>query len=44
MDESELPRAGKGDLSIEKSGFGPTVTVTAAAQLHYSRFVDMAQT
>ncbi|WP_329047105.1 replicative DNA helicase [Streptomyces sp. NBC_01422] len=44
MDEPESPRAGEVDLVIEKNRFGPTATVTAAAQLHYSRFVDMAQT
>ena len=44
MDEPESPRAGEVDLIVEKNRFGPTATVTAAAQLHYSRFVDMSQT
>ncbi|MER7832192.1 DnaB-like helicase C-terminal domain-containing protein [Streptomyces sp. NPDC095602] len=42
MDEPESPRAGEVDLVIDKNRFGPRATVTAAAQLHYSRFVDMA--
>lgn len=41
MDEPESPRAGEVDLVIEKNRFGPTARVTVAAQLHYSRFVDM---
>lgn len=41
MDEPESPRAGEVDLVIDKNRFGPRATVTAAAQLHYSRFVDM---
>lgn len=44
MDQPESPRAGEVDLVIEKNRFGPTATVTAAAQLHYSRFIDMPQT
>ena len=44
MDEPESPRAGEVDLVVEKNRFGPTARVTVAAQLHYSRFVDMAQT
>lgn len=44
MDEPESPRAGEVDLVIEKNRFGPTGRVTVAAQLHYSRFVDMAHT
>ncbi|WP_326701868.1 AAA family ATPase (plasmid) [Streptomyces sp. NBC_01754] len=44
MDEPESPRAGEVDLVIEKNRFGPTARVTVAAQLHYSRFVDMAHT
>jgi replicative DNA helicase len=44
MEEPESPRAGEVDLIIEKNRFGPTATVTAAAQLHYSRFVEMSQT
>lgn len=43
-DEKESARAGEVDLKIEKNRFGPPATVTIAAQLHYSRFVDMAQT
>ncbi|MFH8797559.1 replicative DNA helicase [Streptomyces sp. NPDC017941] len=43
-DVAESPRAGEVDLRIEKNRFGPTARVTVAAQLHYSRFVDMAQT
>lgn len=43
-DEPESPRAGEVDLVIEKNRFGPTARVTVAAQLHYSRFVDMART
>ncbi|GAA3015101.1 replicative DNA helicase [Streptomyces fulvorobeus] len=43
-DEPESPRAGEVDLVIEKNRFGPTARVTVAAQLHYSRFVDMNQT
>lgn len=42
-DQKESTRAGEVDLVIEKNRFGPTATVTAAAQLHYSRFVDMAR-
>ncbi|MGW5003089.1 DnaB-like helicase C-terminal domain-containing protein [Streptomyces hydrogenans] len=44
LHEPESPRAGEVDVVIEKNWFGPLVTVTAAAQLHYSRFVDVAQT
>ncbi|MGW5003262.1 replicative DNA helicase [Streptomyces hydrogenans] len=44
LHEPESPRAGEVDVVIEKNRFGPLATVTAAAQLHYSRFVDMAQT
>ncbi|MEU4878306.1 DnaB-like helicase C-terminal domain-containing protein [Streptomyces sp. NPDC021608] len=43
-DDKESARAGEVDLVIEKNRFGPTCTLTVAAQLHYSRFVDMAQT
>lgn len=43
-DDKESARAGEVDLVIEKNRFGPTARVTVAAQLHYSRFVDMAQT
>jgi replicative DNA helicase len=41
--EKESPRAGEVDLILAKHRNGPTATVTVAAQLHYSRFVDMAQ-
>lgn len=44
MEEPESARAGEVDLVIEKNRFGPRATVTAAAQLHYSRFVDMNRT
>lgn len=44
VDEKESARAGEVDLMIEKNRFGPTAQVTVAAQLHYSRFVDMAHT
>ncbi|WUL62790.1 replicative DNA helicase (plasmid) [Streptomyces sp. NBC_00344] len=42
--EKESPRAGEADLIIGKHRGGPTSTITVAAQLHYSRFVDMAHT
>ncbi|MFD5065430.1 DnaB-like helicase C-terminal domain-containing protein, partial [Streptomyces sp. NPDC058394] len=42
--DKESPRAGEADLIIGKHRGGPTATITVAAQLHYSRFVDMAQT
>lgn len=44
MDDPDSLRAGEVDLVIEKNRFGPTAKVTVAAQLHYSRFVDMART
>ncbi|MBB4711157.1 replicative DNA helicase [Streptomyces luteogriseus] len=40
--EKEGPRAGEADLIVGKHRNGPTATITVAAQLHYSRFVDMA--
>ena len=43
-DDKESARSGEVDLVIEKNRFGPTACVTVAAQLHYSRFVDMART
>ena len=43
-DDKESTRSGEVDLVIEKNRFGPTACVTVAAQLHYSRFVDMART
>lgn len=42
--EKESPRAGEADLMVVKHRNGPLATITVAAQLHYSRFVDMAQT
>lgn len=38
------PRAGEADFIVAKNRGGPTATITAAFQGHYSRFVDMAQT
>ncbi|MFE2945233.1 replicative DNA helicase [Streptomyces sp. NPDC059255] len=43
-EERESARAGEVDLKVEKNRFGPVARVTVAAQLHYSRFVDMAHT
>jgi replicative DNA helicase len=40
--DKESPRAGEADFIVAKHRNGPTDTVTVAAQLHYSRFVDMA--
>lgn len=40
--EKESPRAGEADLIVGKHRGGPTATITAAFQGHYSRFVDMA--
>ncbi|MBP5915738.1 replicative DNA helicase [Streptomyces sp. LBUM 1486] len=42
--EKESPRSGEVDLIVAKNRNGHTFTTTAAAQLHYARFVDMAQT
>ncbi|MFE5482981.1 replicative DNA helicase [Streptomyces sp. NPDC056527] len=42
--EKESPRSGEVDLIVDKHRNGPTATITVANQLHYSRFVDMAQT
>ncbi|MGW6258621.1 replicative DNA helicase [Streptomyces sp. NPDC055085] len=42
--DKESPRSGEADLMVVKHRNGPTATITVAAQLHYSRFVDMAQT
>ena len=42
--DKESVRAGEADLIVAKHRAGPTSTITVAAQLHYSRFVDMAQT
>ncbi|MFC7344625.1 DnaB-like helicase C-terminal domain-containing protein, partial [Saccharopolyspora griseoalba] len=41
--ERDDPRMGEADLMLAKHRAGPTSTVTVAHQLHYSRFVDMAQ-
>ncbi|MEB3371155.1 replicative DNA helicase [Saccharopolyspora sp. S2-29] len=41
--ERDDPRMGEADLMIAKHRAGPTATITVAHQLHYSRFVDMAQ-
>lgn len=42
--DRESPRSGEADLIVAKHRNGPQATVTVASQLHYSRFVDMAQT
>jgi replicative DNA helicase len=42
--DKESPRAGEADFIVAKHRNGPTDTVTVAAQLHLSRFVDMAFT
>jgi replicative DNA helicase len=41
--EKESPRAGEADLIVAKHRNGPTATITVAAALHYSMFIDMAQ-
>ncbi|MFJ6487053.1 replicative DNA helicase [Streptomyces californicus] len=41
--EKDSARAGEVDLIVDKHRNGPTAVITVAAQLHYSRFVDMAQ-
>ncbi|WP_246002176.1 replicative DNA helicase [Allorhizocola rhizosphaerae] len=40
--DKESPRAGEADFIVAKHRNGPTDTITVAAQLHLSRFVDMA--
>ncbi len=40
--DKNSPRAGEADFIIAKHRNGPTDTITVAAQLHLSRFVDMA--
>lgn len=42
--DKESPRSGEADLIVGKHRNGPTATITVAAQLHYSRFADMAIT
>ena len=42
--DTESPRAGEADLIVAKHRGGPTDTITVAAQLHLSRFADMAVT
>lgn len=41
-EEPECARAGEVDLIVTKQRNGPTGTATLVHQLHYSRFVDMA--
>lgn len=41
--ERDDPRMGEADLILAKHRAGPPSTITVAHQLHYSRFVDMAQ-
>ncbi len=40
--DKESERAGEADFIVAKHRNGPTDTITVAAQLHLSRFVDMA--
>jgi replicative DNA helicase len=40
--DKDSPRAGEADFIVAKHRNGPTDTVTVAAQLHLSRFVDLA--
>ena len=42
--DKESERAGEADLIVAKHRAGPLSTITVAAQLHYSRFCDMAYT
>lgn len=41
--EKDSARAGEADLIVGKHRNGPTATITLAAQLHYSRFIDMTR-
>lgn len=41
--ERETPRAGEAELIVAKNRSGPQATVMVAAQLHYSRLIDMAK-
>lgn len=43
MYDAESPRAGEADLIVAKHRNGPTQIITVSSQLHYARFVDMAQ-
>jgi replicative DNA helicase len=43
MYDKESARAGEADIIVAKNRNGPTDTITVAAQLHYSRFVDMGE-
>lgn len=40
--DAESPRAGEADLVVRKARNAPKDSVTVAAQLHFSRFCDMA--
>jgi replicative DNA helicase len=40
--DNESPRAGEVDLIVAKNRSGPSDTITACAQMHLQRFVDMA--
>jgi replicative DNA helicase len=42
--DRESPRSGEADLIVAKHRAGPLSTITVAAQLHFSRFCDMALT
>jgi replicative DNA helicase len=42
--DKDSPRAGEADLIVAKHRNGPTATISVAAQLYLSRFVDMALT
>ncbi|MFF2852621.1 replicative DNA helicase [Streptomyces sp. NPDC058001] len=42
--DKESARSGEADLIVAKHRAGPTAEITVAAQLHYSRFADMAHT
>lgn len=40
--DKDSPRAGEADFIVAKQRNGPTGVITVAAQLHFSRFADMA--
>lgn len=42
--DKNSPRAGEADLIVGKNRNGPTASISVAAQLYLSRFVDMAAT